>query len=204
MSQHLQVLVDAALVTVRKQGTRRLYQTNPNGLAGLRTFLERLTTLKPLSPGGELGQGEIDTASRSVEERVVATEIRINASAEAIFPYFTDPVLRRRWQGTDAVLDESRGGTYRVNTRLASEIDQSRYVEILPYSKIVFAFDGENGLGEPRRDTVEVSLTAEGANVTVVRLRHRNLPSEETRESYAVGWSEYLERLSIAVHSTGP
>lgn len=41
ISQHLKVLVDAGLVSMRKQGTRRLYRSRPEGLAELRAFLER-------------------------------------------------------------------------------------------------------------------------------------------------------------------
>jgi DNA-binding transcriptional ArsR family regulator len=40
VSQHLQVLVTAGLVSVRKDGTRRLYHARPEGLAELREFLE--------------------------------------------------------------------------------------------------------------------------------------------------------------------
>ncbi len=40
ISQHLKVLAEAGLVTVRKQGTRRLYQARPEGLRELREFLE--------------------------------------------------------------------------------------------------------------------------------------------------------------------
>ncbi len=51
ISQHLRVLVNAGLVTERRQGTRRLYRARPEGLAGLREFLdefwgERLLRLK--------------------------------------------------------------------------------------------------------------------------------------------------------------
>jgi len=40
ISQHLKVLEEAGLVTVRQQGTRRLYQARPEGLAELKAFLE--------------------------------------------------------------------------------------------------------------------------------------------------------------------
>ena len=42
VSQHLQVLKDAGLVAVRKQGQRRLYVIRPEGLATLETFLAEL------------------------------------------------------------------------------------------------------------------------------------------------------------------
>jgi DNA-binding transcriptional ArsR family regulator len=40
VSQHLAVLLDAGLVAVRRQGTRRLYRARPEGLAELRAYLE--------------------------------------------------------------------------------------------------------------------------------------------------------------------
>jgi DNA-binding transcriptional ArsR family regulator len=40
VSQHLRVLKDAGLVIDRAQGNRRLYAVDPNGLNGVRTFLE--------------------------------------------------------------------------------------------------------------------------------------------------------------------
>jgi DNA-binding transcriptional ArsR family regulator len=41
VSQHLTVLKEAALVTERRNGTRRLYRARPEGLVELREFLER-------------------------------------------------------------------------------------------------------------------------------------------------------------------
>ena len=40
VSQHLRVLADAGLVSVRRQGTRRYYRSRPEGLAELREFLD--------------------------------------------------------------------------------------------------------------------------------------------------------------------
>ena len=40
ISQHLRVLKEADLVTERRDGTRRFYRANPDGLAELRGFLE--------------------------------------------------------------------------------------------------------------------------------------------------------------------
>jgi DNA-binding transcriptional ArsR family regulator len=42
VSQHLQVLKEAGLVAVRKQGQRRLYVIRPEGLETLETFLAEL------------------------------------------------------------------------------------------------------------------------------------------------------------------
>ena len=40
ISQHLKVLMEAGLISLRKQGTRRLYRTRPEGLEELRVYLE--------------------------------------------------------------------------------------------------------------------------------------------------------------------
>jgi DNA-binding transcriptional ArsR family regulator len=40
VSQHLKVLKDAGLVTDTAAGTRRVYRVDPEGLAGLRAYLD--------------------------------------------------------------------------------------------------------------------------------------------------------------------
>ena len=40
VSQHLRVLKDAGLVTERREGTRRLYRIDPDGLAALRDYFD--------------------------------------------------------------------------------------------------------------------------------------------------------------------
>src|SRR5262245_25521352 len=58
ISQHPKVLAHAGLVSVRREGTRRLYQTRPEGLAELRSFLDmfwdvRLRLLAQLAEADE-------------------------------------------------------------------------------------------------------------------------------------------------------
>jgi DNA-binding transcriptional ArsR family regulator len=40
VSQHLRVLTEAGLVTARADGTRRVYELDPQGLDGLRDYLD--------------------------------------------------------------------------------------------------------------------------------------------------------------------
>ncbi|MFI5265956.1 MAG: ArsR/SmtB family transcription factor [Chloroflexota bacterium] len=40
VSIHLRILKDAGLISERRQGTRRLYRARPEGLDGLRAFLD--------------------------------------------------------------------------------------------------------------------------------------------------------------------
>ena len=45
VSQHLKVLKDAGLVVDRRDGNRRMYQLNPDGVGALRAYLDRFWTL---------------------------------------------------------------------------------------------------------------------------------------------------------------
>jgi DNA-binding transcriptional ArsR family regulator len=44
VSQHLRVLKDAGLVTERREGTRRLYRLDPDGLGELRDYFDDFWT----------------------------------------------------------------------------------------------------------------------------------------------------------------
>lgn len=56
ISQHLKVLLEAGLLTMRREGTRRLYKARPEGLAELRGFLEEFweTSLQQLKEAAEI------------------------------------------------------------------------------------------------------------------------------------------------------
>jgi DNA-binding transcriptional ArsR family regulator len=62
VSQHLNVLKEAGLLSERRSGTRRLYRARPEGLEELRTFLEefwdeRLRTLTTEAEKAEKRKG---------------------------------------------------------------------------------------------------------------------------------------------------
>src|SRR5690242_6771523 len=64
VSQHLQVLKAAGLVSDRAEGTRRLYQIDPAGLGAIRAWLDRFwtTTLERYAAevDRETGDGHAD------------------------------------------------------------------------------------------------------------------------------------------------
>lgn len=67
VSQHLTVLKEAGLLRERRQGTRRLYRARPEGLAGLRDYLQRFW-----SDGLDRLKGEAEREERSGERRARA------------------------------------------------------------------------------------------------------------------------------------
>ena len=60
VSQHLKVLKDADLVTDRSEGTRRIYQLNPDGIGALRAYLDRFwnQSLAAFKQAAEHTQGD--------------------------------------------------------------------------------------------------------------------------------------------------
>jgi DNA-binding transcriptional ArsR family regulator len=61
ISQHLTVLSEAGLVSVRREGTRRIYRARPEGLSELREYLDefwsvRLDRLKAVAERAERGR----------------------------------------------------------------------------------------------------------------------------------------------------
>lgn len=125
----------------------------------------------------------------------VEREVRINARPEVVFAYFTDPVKMLEWKGTEAYLDPRPGGIFRVNVT-GREIARGEFLEVIPYSRIVFTWGWEEGPITPGSTTVEVLLTPDGDG-TLLRLRHLGL-DPEGQLSHVMGWEHYLPRLALA------
>lgn len=70
VSQHLRVLEDAGLVTHRAEGTRRFYRSRPEGLAGLRAYLDE-TWAASLDVARRLVEAEAGAGEPELEDRRV-------------------------------------------------------------------------------------------------------------------------------------
>ena len=79
----------------------------------------------------------MDTVSQKSE--VLEREVRIAASPETVFSFFTDPDQMVRWKGKAATLDPRPGGIYRVDMN-GSDIARGEYVEVEPPSRVVFTW----------------------------------------------------------------
>jgi uncharacterized protein YndB with AHSA1/START domain len=125
-------------------------------------------------------------------------EIRIKATPETIFPFFTDPQKMMQWKGTSVELDPSPGGIYRSEL-YNGFVSSGEYVSLDPPHRVVFTFgwEVEGNPITPGSTTVEVTLTPDG-DETIVRLCHSGLPDEQARIDHGRGWDHYLDRLAIA------
>jgi len=130
----------------------------------------------------------------------VTASVRIAASPDVVFPYFTDPALATRWLANSALLDARPGGTLAIDVR--GNPARGEYVVVDPPHRVVFTW-GMEGSAEfpPGSSTVEVVLAAEGEE-TVVTLTHSDLPNEDYRRSHREGWGEFLGLLGEAAGSS--
>lgn len=138
------------------------------------------------------------------EATAIEREVRVRARPETIFPFFTEPELMVRWMGTSAQAEPAPGGIYRVDIT-GSRVARGEYVEVSPPDRVVFTWGWEGGSSvvQPGASTVEVTLTADGDH-TLVRLVHRNLPSDDSASSHGEGWEHYLGRLRAAAAGDDP
>ena len=204
ISQHLRVLADAGLVTVRRQGTRRIYRARPEGLAELKEYLDefwgdRLEVLKRVA---EVEERRLRMAMSSGSE-ALERQVRIAARPETVFSFFTDPEKMVRWKGIEASLDPRPGGVYRVNMN-GRDVASGQYVEVVPHTRVVFTWgwEGEGTAFPPGSSTVEISLIPDGDG-TIVRLRHLGLPADQ-RDPHQEGWDHYLARLTTVAEGRDP
>ena len=156
-------------------------------------------------------------------------EIRIAASPEIVFNYFTDPARLVQWMGVDTTLDPRPGGVFRIvfrptpevarfvatavaggDERKARELDLStnavlgEFLEVEPFTRIVFTWGYEKDLFSmpPQASVVEVVLEPDGEE-TVLRLQHSRLPAGAT-DFHRAGWDTFLLRLAIAASGRDP
>ena len=129
--------------------------------------------------------------------------LSINASPATIFPYLVDPTKLILWMGTEAQLDPSPGGEFRV---LCAGIHQSagNFIEIVANEKVVFTFGWDvPGHPIPAGSTeVEITLTPDGDS-TIIRLVHRGLPDDAINDHLA-GWNYYFDRLDKVLSGLDP
>jgi uncharacterized protein YndB with AHSA1/START domain len=140
-------------------------------------------------------------AEPSATEGLTEHRVRIAASPETVFAYFTDPAKMVQWMGTEATLDPRPGGVCRINPSGHAAM-LGEYVEVDPPRRVVFTWGWEAEVFStpPQSTLVEVSLVPDGEG-TVVHLLHRRLQPEAVAV-HRTGWEHYLPRLALVAEGT--
>jgi uncharacterized protein YndB with AHSA1/START domain len=133
---------------------------------------------------------------------VVQVEVRIQAPADLVFSYFTDPTRYVQWMGRSAVIEPWRGGRYYVLVRPGVDAI-GEFVVVDPPHRLVFTWGSDAQQIPISATTVEVTFTQE-ADGTLVRLRHYGIDRAEQRAKNTGGWTIYLTRLAGVAEGRNP
>ena len=130
-------------------------------------------------------------------------ELDVAANPESVWPFLTDQTKMAAWIGVDVVLDARPGGDWRIDFN-GNDIAGGKYVEVVPYSRILMSWgwEGEDNPVPVGSSTVEFTLEAQGGN-TRLRLTHEGLPADQV-ESHREGWDHYMPRLAMLAEGKDP
>ena len=141
----------------------------------------------------------------TVDAQTIEREITIKAKPETVFSYLTDPAKLQRWFVNGAATDVRVGGSYRLVTSKPDFVAVGKYIEVVSPSRLVFSWgwEGDDESAPASGSTVEITLTKSGSD-TLLKLTHRGIATEESRQGHGEGWTHYLQRLSIAATGGDP
>lgn len=132
----------------------------------------------------------------------VEQEVVIEAPANFVFRFFTEPARHTAWLGATAELDPRPGGIYRCVVNERSTV-LGKYLEVHPHERVVFTWGFEGDLAlPPGSSTVSVTLVADGPR-TLVRLVHTGLP-HPMLPPHDRGWVGCLTNLAAAAKAARP
>lgn len=118
------------------------------------------------------------------------------ASPERVWHALTDPVALAAWfwphLHNTVETDPRVGGRYRIAGPAAGIAVGGEYLEVDPPKRLVFTWRWE-GEEEQSRVTVDLQPAGEGTTLTLV---HDRIADDTTRDRFADGWRDCLERLS--------
>jgi len=187
ISEHLAVLRDAGLVTVRRSGTFRYYRAKHDVLGGLQALLQDEGA--KWTPADDLPERGEAAASTGL---VVTAAATVPVDRPTTFRGFTEPELYSRWLGVPFNIDGT--GNFACTLEWGTSV-RGRYTEVCPPSLIAlrwdFADDGIPVPGGERDAYLRFTETEDGCHVRV----HQLVADEQQATFMEKAWSTLLGRL---------
>ena len=197
VTQHLDLLVGANLVTVVRRGRERLHYLNPvpiheiedRWISGFdRPRLQAISAIKAQAEEHTMTDGP-----GAVPAYVYVTYIR--AGAEQVWRALTDADLTARYWGHANVSDWQPGSGWehrRVDG--SGRVDVvGRVVEAEPPTRLVITFEDDRG--SSREPSVVTFLVEPHQDIVRLTVTHENLPNREMLDGISSGWPAVLANL---------
>jgi uncharacterized protein YndB with AHSA1/START domain len=138
------------------------------------------------------------------ETTTIEQTVRIAASPETVWEFWTDPARLAEWWGHAAEVELEPGGLFRVAMD-SGPVMRGSFITLDPPYRLEFTFGWEQNAGgplAPGSTRVEVTLTPEG-NETVLVLRHLDMPITHAAD-HEKGWGVCVgDRLVAAASRHG-
>jgi uncharacterized protein YndB with AHSA1/START domain/DNA-binding transcriptional ArsR family regulator len=198
-TQHLDVLVEADLVTVVRRGRERLHYLNPVPIHEIErrwisVFDEpRLDAIGAIKRRAE--EQAMTDGPTSVPAYVYVTYIR--AAAQQVWRALTDADLTARYWGHANVSDWRRGSAWehrRVDGSGAVDV-VGRVLETDPPTRLVITFEDSPDAENPRDPSVVTFLVEPHHEIVRLTVTHENLPNREMLAGISSGWPAVLANL---------
>jgi uncharacterized protein YndB with AHSA1/START domain/DNA-binding transcriptional ArsR family regulator len=207
VSQHLEVLEHANLVTSVRDGRRKLHYLNPVPIHQIQsrwiwkfeeTHLAALETIKKHAEESAMS----DSLHAGVPDYVYTTYIR--ATPEQVWDALTDPDVTAKFWGHSQVSD------WRVGSRVEHvRVDGSgiadaagTVVEVEPPRRLTFGFGEPSNPDDPTAEESLVTFEIEPyRDIVQLTLTQTRLPSAADREVVELGWPTVLANLKTLLET---
>lgn len=128
----------------------------------------------------------------------------INASPDRVYAAWTDPAQLSEWFAPEGVRTRSIAADVRVGGKYRWDLITQEgeawaafgeYRELVRGKKIVFTWQWDNDQAWENQTSLVTVELFDRRGETELRLRHEQLPSEESRDRHSEGWNSVLDRL---------
>jgi uncharacterized protein YndB with AHSA1/START domain/DNA-binding transcriptional ArsR family regulator len=196
VTQHVDILVRAHLVTVVRRGRERLHYLNPVPIHEIKERWisgfdrPRLRALSDIR-----NQAEEYAMTDTVPTYVYVTYIR--AGAQQVWRALTDADLTAQYWGHANVSDWEPGSPWehrRVDGSGAVDV-VGRVIEADPPTRLVITFEDGVDIEPPRDPSVVTFLVEPHQDIVRLTVTHENLPNQEMLAGISSGWPAVLANL---------
>ena len=198
VSQHLDLLEEANLVSVVRRGREKLHYLNPVPLHQIQErWIERFELPRLRALSAVKRRAEEDAVSE-IPSHVYVTYI--HSSAERVWQALTDAEITAEYWGHSNVSTWEPGARWEhVRTDGSGVADVvGTVLEADPPHRLVTTWGAPDGSGDPSRVTITIEPDEEIVRLTVV---HEGIADAEEAEAARLGWSSVLANLKTLLET---
>ena len=199
VTKHLDVLRDAGLVRVRRDGRERVHELESAPLAGRRRLAEAVcrgvgrATCRPAAPPW---RGVTMTTSTTVA--AIERQLDFRAAPERLWRALTDEAELSAWFGNRAHLDLRPGGDGWIEFEGYGRVPV-RFEVVEPVTRLSWRWGDVGKSVDDGSTLVEFRLEPLASGGTRLHLRESGFTSDESRWSNTDGWLTELAELAAYV-----